>query len=487
MIVAFMMINYADKSVLGLAAVPLMDELGIGKSTYGLVSSAFYALFSVTGLVVGLLSARWSTRTLLLVMAALWAVAQLPALVASVPALIAGRLLLGAAEGPAASMSMHALYAWFPPGRRGMPSALQIGGAALGTAVSAPLLTWLIVHLGWRSAFIALAITSAAWCVVWYAVGKDGPYGGSAGAHGAAGPRDAERSPVAADAKGVAGPTGAVAATGVRSAHGAVGAEGAPAGAVPRGAGIAEGSAGGAGAARSPGREGGSEGGTLEATRTAGAAPPPSLPRLLLSGTVVGGVLSAFGSHWALAMSSAWLPVYLQTQLDLGATGASAAISAVSGLSLVLLLTVPALVDRRKRRTGPGGNADGHVQGLAVLVSGAALALLPFVEQRPLQLVLVALAFACHAVALPLHYVTTAAVVPAARRGAVFGVVAATGTLPGMFVPYLTGRLVDGAASEATGYSIAFLLSAAVMAVCGAVAMLAIRPQRDARALGGEG
>jgi MFS family permease len=186
-------------------------------------------------------------------------------------------------------------------------------------------------------------------------------------------------------------------------------------------------------------------------------------------------------------MSSAWLPVYLQTQLDMGATSASAAISAVSGLSLVLLLTVPALVDRHKRRSGPGGSADGHVQGLAVLVSGAALALLPFVEQRPLQLVLVALAFACHAVALPLHYVTTAAVVPAARRGAVFGVVAATGTLPGMFVPYLTGRLVDGAASEATGYSIAFLLSAAVMAVCGAVAMLAIRPERDARALGGEG
>ncbi|GAA3987875.1 hypothetical protein GCM10022384_39730 [Streptomyces marokkonensis] len=169
------------------------------------------------------------------------------------------------------------------------------------------------------------------------------------------------------------------------------------------------------------------------------------------------------------------------------ATGASVTISAVSVLSLVLLLTVPAFVDRRRRRGSSGRAVDGFAQGLAVLVSGAALALLSFTDQRPLQLVLVAVAFACHAVALPLHYVTTAAVVPAARRGAVFGVVAATGTLPGMFVPYLTGRLVDGAASEATGYSIAFLLSAAVMAVCGTVAMAAIRPERDARALGGEG
>jgi MFS family permease len=414
MIVVFMMINYADKSVLGLAAVPLMDELGMDKSTYGLVSSAFYTLFSVSGLVVGLLSARWSTRTLLLAMAALWAVAQLPVLVATVPALIAGRLLLGAAEGPAASMSMHALYAWFPPGRRGMPSALQIGGAALGTAVSAPVLTWFIVHLGWRSAFIALAVTSATWCVVWYAVGKDGPYGGAA-------PQPPAPKPSVPDDAGVA------------------------------------------------------------------AAAPPPLWRLLLSGTVVGGVLSAFGSHWALALSNAWLPVYLQTELGFGATGASAAISAVSVLSLVLLLTVPALVDRRKRRDRAGRAADGRAQGLAVLVSGAALVLLPFADQRPLQLALIAVAFGCHSVALPLHYVTTAAVVPAARRGAVFGVVAATGTLPGMFVPFLTGHMVDGAASETAGYSAAFLLSAAVLAACGVVAMALIRPARDARAFGGEG
>ncbi|RSS19772.1 MFS transporter [Streptomyces sp. WAC08401] len=423
MVVAFMMINYADKSVLGLAAVPLMDELAIDKSTYGLISSSFYVLFSVSGLVVGLLSARWSTRTMLLVMAALWAVAQLPALVATVPALVAGRLLLGAAEGPAASMSMHTLYGWFPPGRRGMPSALQIGGAALGTAVAAPVLTWFIVNLGWRSAFVALAIISAAWCLVWYAVGKDGPY--SAAAQRAA-----------------------------------------------------------AGAAPASGTPGAGEG---NGTRPTAEAPAPPLSRLLLSGTVVGSVLSAFGSHWALAVSSAWLPVYLQTQLDLTASTASVAVSAVSVLSLLLLLSVPALVDRRKRHGRAGRAVDGMAQGAAVLVSGAALALLPFAEQRAAQLALVAVAFAAHAVAIPLHYVTTAAVVPAARRGPVFGVVAATGTLPGMFVPYLTGHLVDGAASEATGYAIAFLLSAAVMAVCGAVAMLAIRPDRDARALGGEG
>ncbi|MFI2410695.1 hypothetical protein [Streptomyces sp. NPDC018947] len=281
-----------------------------------------------------------------------------------------------------------------------------------GTAVSAPVLTRFIVHLGRRSAFVALAIVSATWCVVRYAVGRDGPYGGAGPA-----PHAAPKDP---------GPPARVSA-------------------------------------------------------------PPPLRRLLLGGTVVGGVLSAFGSHWALALSSAWLPVYLRTELGFGAARASVAVSSVSVLSLLLLLTVPALIDRRKRRGRAGGAVDGVAQGAAVLVSGAALALLPFAGRRPLPLVLIAGAFACHSVALPVHSVTTAAVVPPARRGAVFGVVAATGTLPGMFVPFLTGHLVDGAASEAAGYSAAFLLSAVVPATCGAAATVMIRPARDTRALGGEG
>ncbi|MGW0548872.1 MFS transporter [Streptomyces altiplanensis] len=169
MIVTFMVINFADKSVLGLAAVPIMEELDLSNSTYGLISS----------------------RVLLFGMTLLWAVAQLPVLaVASVSTLLADRILLGAAEGPAASMSMHALYKWFPPERRGLPSALQIGGAALGTLVAAPVVTWLIGGFGWRSAYAVLAAVSAVWALVWWRTGHDGPYDHTrAGATGGGGPR----------------------------------------------------------------------------------------------------------------------------------------------------------------------------------------------------------------------------------------------------------------------------------------------------------
>lgn len=415
MIVTFMLINYADKSVLGLAAVPIMDELGISNSTYGLVSSSFALLFSLSGLLVGFASARVSSRVLLFTMAVLWAVAQLPVLVvASVPALVAGRVLLGAAEGPAASMSMHALYKWFPADRRGLPSALQISGAALGMLIAAPVVTWLITGFGWRSAFVVLAVTSLAWSLLWWKVGHDGPYGEASTAGGAAG---------------------------------ASGASGAPA---------------------------------------AAPAARERLPyrRLLLNGTVIGSIAAAFGASWALALSHAWLPVYLRKQLDMTPAGAATLITVTSGFSLVLLLSVPPLLDRLRRRGCSARWSGGAPQGVAVLVAALAMASLPFVDGRGAHLALIAVAFGGHAIVFPLHYMTASAVVPPVQRGAVFGVVAATGTLPGLLAPFLTGHLLDSAASPGAGYTQAYLLSAAVMLVCGLVALVAIRPERDARRLG---
>ncbi|MFG2525053.1 MFS transporter [Streptomyces sp. NPDC048527] len=405
MIVAFMVINFADKAVLGLAAIPIMDELDISHSTYGLISSSFSLLFSLSGLVVGLLSSRISSRTLLLVMTLTWTVAQLPVLLlASVPTLIAGRLLLGAAEGPAASMSMHALYKWFPAHRRGLPSALQIGGAALGTLVSAPALTWLISQHGWRSAYAALAVASSTWALVWWRVGRDGPFD---------------------DAR----------------------------------------------------------------PRASGKAASPSITRLpyrrlLLTGTVLGSISSAFGAAWALSLSQAWLPSYLRTELDMSPGTAATTISAVSALSLVLLLTVSPLMDALKTRGVTSRWSSGATQGIAVCVAGAAMAAFPLINSTLPRLLLIALAFGTVAVAIPLHYMTTAEVVPTAQRGAVFGIVAATGTLPGLVAPSLTGRLIDAADTTASGYTTAFLVAALVMVLAGLLSVASIRPERDALRLG---
>ncbi|MDF0530411.1 MFS transporter [Tsukamurella sp. 8F] len=177
MIVLLMMINFGDKAVMGLAAKPLMEEMGLDATRFGAVSSSFYLLFSLSALVVGFVSNRVSTTTILGVIALLWSLATLPILIlAAVPMLYLSRITLGGAEGPTAPIAAHAVQKWFPEQSRAVPTALTTMGGALGLAVTAPTLTYFITNHGWRSAFAVLAVAGLLWAAAWSVIGKEGPY-----------------------------------------------------------------------------------------------------------------------------------------------------------------------------------------------------------------------------------------------------------------------------------------------------------------------
>ena len=95
-------------------------------------------------------------------MALVWAATQLP-MIGSVGLMtvIACRVTLGAAEGPAYPVALHSLYKWFPDRLRTVPSALVAQGA--GLALTLPALNWLIVRYSWNWAFGALGIAGLTW------------------------------------------------------------------------------------------------------------------------------------------------------------------------------------------------------------------------------------------------------------------------------------------------------------------------------------
>src|SRR5690242_499880 len=74
----FMLVNFADKIVVGLAGVPIMTELKLEPEQFGLLGSSFFLLFSVSAVAVGFLVNRVATRWVLLALAAIWALAQFP-------------------------------------------------------------------------------------------------------------------------------------------------------------------------------------------------------------------------------------------------------------------------------------------------------------------------------------------------------------------------------------------------------------------------
>ena len=172
----FLAINFADKALMGLAAEPIMRELGLTHTQFGRIAASFFLLFSLSSLLVGLLSDRVKTRWLLLAMALVWSVSQAPLLLAAVPTtLVMSRILLGASEGPAYPVAIHSLYKWFPDAERTLPTALLTIGAAFGAGLIAPVITAIIVNFGWRAAFLALAVVGLVWSAIWLAIGREGP------------------------------------------------------------------------------------------------------------------------------------------------------------------------------------------------------------------------------------------------------------------------------------------------------------------------
>ena len=79
----FMMINFADKVIVGLAGVPIMTDLGLTPKQFGLVGSSFFLLFSVSAVVTGFLVNRIRSKWALLAMGLVWALVQIPMVVRS--------------------------------------------------------------------------------------------------------------------------------------------------------------------------------------------------------------------------------------------------------------------------------------------------------------------------------------------------------------------------------------------------------------------
>src|SRR5262249_8127813 len=95
MLFFFMLINFADKAIIGLAGVPIMAELNLTPKQFGLVGSSFFLLFSVSAVVTGFIVNRVRSKWALFAMGLIWSLAQIPMLgTVGVEVLIASRIIL---------------------------------------------------------------------------------------------------------------------------------------------------------------------------------------------------------------------------------------------------------------------------------------------------------------------------------------------------------------------------------------------------------
>ena len=148
------MINYLDRTVLGIAAPHLTRELGLTAASLGIVFSAFswsYALLQIPG---GVFLDRFGTRTTYALALTLWSgFTALMGVVTGLTGLILTRIGVGVFEAPCFPANSRILATWFPQQERARANSIYSVGQYAGIAFLSVPLFWITEQFGWRGLF----------------------------------------------------------------------------------------------------------------------------------------------------------------------------------------------------------------------------------------------------------------------------------------------------------------------------------------------
>ncbi len=163
------MINYLDRTVLGIAAPQLTRELGINAALMGLVFSAFSWSYVVAQIPGGVFLDRFGSKFTYWLSMTLWSMCTLAqGFISGVGALFACRLGLGAAESPCFPTNSRVVATWFPQSERAFATGTYTVGEYIGLAFFSPFLFALMGAYGWRSLFYVVGGVGIVFGLVWW-------------------------------------------------------------------------------------------------------------------------------------------------------------------------------------------------------------------------------------------------------------------------------------------------------------------------------
>ena len=168
------MINYLDRTVLGIAAPSLTQELGLSAAVMGLVFSAFSWTYAAAQIPGGIFLDRFGSRLTYFLSVSIWSLfTLLQGLATGLYSLLAFRFGLGVSEAPCFPTNSRVVTTWFPQQERARATGVYTVGEYLGLACFAPLLFWLMGAFSWRAPFIAVGLAGIVFAFVWWAMYRE--------------------------------------------------------------------------------------------------------------------------------------------------------------------------------------------------------------------------------------------------------------------------------------------------------------------------
>ncbi len=164
-------INYVDRQVIGILAVPLQKELGWSESNYGWIIGAFQAGYAVGMLVCGKLIDRIGTRIGYAFGIGLWSVAAAAhGLLSSAFGFGVARCALGVGEASNFPAAVKAVAEWFPKRERAFATGLFNSGSNIGAVLAPLVVPFIALRWGWRWAFFLTGALGFIWLALWLLV-----------------------------------------------------------------------------------------------------------------------------------------------------------------------------------------------------------------------------------------------------------------------------------------------------------------------------
>jgi predicted MFS family arabinose efflux permease len=172
-------INFLDRSLLGILAKPIQDSLHITDGQLGLIGGLYFAFFyCFIAIPVGWLADRTSRVGVLSLACVVWSAAtSFCGLAANYTQLVIARMLVGVGEAGGVPPSYALITDYFPSGRRGMAFGIYNLGPPIGAALGIAFGASIAAAFDWRVAFIAIGAVGIIAAIVVRLVVREPPRG----------------------------------------------------------------------------------------------------------------------------------------------------------------------------------------------------------------------------------------------------------------------------------------------------------------------
>jgi len=162
-------LNYLARNSLGVLAPQLTKELGFSTQQYSWVVAAFQVAYTAMQPICGAIIDNLGLKVAFALFAVAWSLSNMAhGFAGGWMSLAFFRGLLGLSESAAIPAGVKAVSEWFPARDRSVAIGFFNAGTSLGAAIAPPIVIFLSLAYGWRSAFVVTGGIGLIWAAAWY-------------------------------------------------------------------------------------------------------------------------------------------------------------------------------------------------------------------------------------------------------------------------------------------------------------------------------